>query len=982
MWKEYNPDLEHWYVSDAHYWFHKTVQIPSSLDKKEVWLEVKTELVKSDEFHNPQLLLFINGEPVQGFDRNHTEIIISKHANAGDNFTIDFQVYTGLQMDEFNFFCFLNEKDPLLNKLYWDLSVPLDAIDSLEDDSRDKYSILNAMNETINMIDFRKPYSKQFYNTAKLASSFIDRALYQDLGGNSDVIASCIGHTHIDVAYRWTVAQTREKVCRSFATVLQLMKEYPSYTFMSSQPQLYEFIKERYPQLYSQIQERIKEGRWEVEGGMWVEADCNIPSGESLVRQFIYGMDFFKTEFNKTNKILWLPDVFGYNAALPQIMKKVGIEYFMTTKLNWNELNKFPHDTFNWIGIDGTKILTYLITTRDPGQDKSSFYTTYNGILQSDVLIESWKRYQEKEINNDILIAFGYGDGGGGANRQMLEVSNRLEKGIKGIPKVRQITSRNYFDQLDKKVKADKRLASWKGELYFEFHRGTYTSMARNKRSNRKIEISLMDAELLSVMSENYINYPKKELDKIWKLTLRNQFHDILPGTAIKEVYDVTKEEYKKLNYDISKIISDRIKSLNSCDDGLTLFNTTGFQRNQIIELPKISANSIIDNEMNIYPIQNEGSISIIDVKDLPSKGYKSFSLSKKTVQDMSDNFIITDSGIETHLLKVSFDENKNITSIYDKEARREVIEKGKNANIFRMFEDKPSNYDNWNIDSFYTEKYWDASSFSKTEWIEKGPLRATLLIERNISESTIRQKLHFYYNSKKIDFETFVEYKENQHLLKVLFPTNINTDEATYDIQFGNVKRKTNMNTTWDEAKFETCGHKWVDVSEGHYGCSLLNDCKYGYSVDGGEMALTLIKSGNEPNPEADRENHYFTYSFLPHIESWENGNTVKESYFLNYDVLYSDKRLPTSQFSLASVDKENVIIETIKKSEDGDGHIIRLYECDNSLTYVTLSVNLAFKEAMSCNLIEKEEKLLSIYDNNISFTIKPFEIITIKVK
>ena len=326
------------------------------------------------------------------------------------------------------------------------------------------------------------------------------------------------------------------------------MEQYPNYKFMSSQPQLYVFLKARYPELFEQIKQRVAEGRWEPEGGMWVEADCNLTSGESLVRQFIYGKRFFKEEFGVDNRILWLPDVFGYSGALPQIMKQCGIDYFMTTKLAWNQINKMPYDTFMWRGIDGSEILTHLVTTLDLGQDPTkNFFTTYNGQLHPDAIMGGWQRYQQKDINNDILISYGYGDGGGGPTREMLETSIRMEKGIEGIPKVRQAFARTFFDDLKERVSGNRRLPTWEGELYFEYHRGTLTSMARNKRANRKSELGMMDLELLSVLTAAKLGYPKDELDKMWRQILINQFHDILPGSSIHEVYEVTKGEYAGL---------------------------------------------------------------------------------------------------------------------------------------------------------------------------------------------------------------------------------------------------------------------------------------------------------------------------------------------------------------------------------------------------------------------------------------------------
>lgn len=971
----------HWYGKDKHYWFSTSIEVPKELDNKSLWLHISTQIEDWDDSKNPQFLIFINDVPIQGGDLNHRDVLINNNVNQGEIYKIDVQAHSGILHSEFNFITYLYSKDNLIDKLYWDLLTPLRSLKNIDNDNLSKISLIKVLNDTINLLDFRTPYSNDFYNSIKKANDFIEEELYDKLSNYDQVIASCIGHTHIDVAWWWTVEQTKEKVCRSFATVLKLMDEYPFYKFMSSQPILYSFVKERYPSLYSQIKQRIKEGRWEVEGGMWVEADCNIPSGESFVRQFIYGIDFFQKEFNMENKILWLPDVFGYSAALPQIMKKVGIDYFMTTKLNWNQFNKFPHDTFMWRGLDGSEVLTHLVTTQEENQNPKSFFTTYNGKLEPSVLIASWKRYQDKNINNDILISYGYGDGGGGPTRDMLETSKRLEKGIAGIPKVRQVFSRKYFDDLNKKVSNNNRLGLWQGELYFEYHRGCYTSMARNKKSNRKIEFRLMNSELLNVFCNTFLNYPKTKLDELWLIVLKNQFHDILPGSSIEQVYEDTEKDYNYINDELNKLDNNCYQKLVSKEDGITLFNFTSFLRDEIVEIESTDANYLVDKLNNLYPIQSSKDCSVVEIKNIPPKGYKSFSYLKDTPLKIKNSFIIDDFSIENEYMRVEFNEFGNIVSIYDKAEKREIIESGKSANLFRLYEDKPFSYDNWNIDIYYSEKFWDLNSFVEAKWIERGPLRATLLLKREFSNSIIIQKIHFYYNSMQIDFDTYIDYRETQHLLKVFFCTNIHSDEATYDIQFGNLKRKTHTNTSWDEAKFEVCAHKWMDVSEGHYGFSVLNDCKYGCSVNNGEMALTLIKSGIEPNPNADKEEHYFKYSIVPHKNNWTDAKIVKKSYFFNQDIIKINKKTNLDEFSLASIDKENVIIDTIKQSEDKEAIIIRMYECENSHTNATLYFNHKINDVYVCDLLERCEKQLSHLDNNIKISIKPYEILTLKI-
>lgn len=980
-WKDFDCNSMHWYGKDRHYWFKTVCKVPEELNKKPMWLNVRTQIDERDDARNPQFLLFLNGQIVQGIDINHRDVFLYTEVHGGEELSLDLQAYTGTIHKEFNLIVELQEIDDKIEKLYYDLKVPLSAFARMEKDSKDYMEIKEILNTTINFLDLRTPYSDEFYCTLKEASNYIDKALYSDKAGFRDIIATCIGHTHIDVAWWWTVAQTREKVSRSFATVLKLMDEYPSYKFISSQPQLYVFLKERYPELYEKVKERIREKRWEAEGGMWVEADCNLTSGESLVRQFMHGKRFFKEEFGIDSKVLWLPDVFGYSGALPQIMKKCGIDYFMTTKLAWNQFNKIPYDTMIWRGIDGTEVLAHLITTLEINQPVKNYFTTYNGMLHPDAIMGGWQRYQNKDINNDILISYGYGDGGGGPSREMLETSARMEKGVKGIPTVRQEFVNNYFDELNKRVYGNKRLPVWEGEFYFEYHRGTLTSMARNKRANRKSEFGLMDLEFLSVLALSKIDYPAKELDNMWKVVLINQFHDILPGSSIHEVYEVTKEEYRQLEAQITSFSAECIDAIAEKGEAVTVFNTTGKVRDDIVNLGQFEGDALADEYGEIYPIQKTTDGNFVFVKKLPSKGYKSFKVVDITGVPAPFN-LINKYELETPFYNVKFDKQAMITSIYDKENDRKIIKEGRRANLLRMYEDKPINFDNWDIDIYYTEKFWDVDDVSSMEWTESGPVRTVLEITRKASKSTVWQKVIFYADKRRIDFETRIDWKEHQTLLKVHFPVEVHTDEATFDIQFGNVVRKTHSNTSWDEARFESCGQKWIDISEGHYGVSMLNNCKYGHSVKDSDMALTLIKSGIEPNKTADQEEHEFTYSIYPHSEGWRMGGTVEEAYKLNQPLLVKTETKFVKEYSFASVLHSNVIIETVKRAEDGNGIIIRMYESENAYTKTKLTVHTDFTEVYICNLLEEEIDRAHTEGNVIDVTLKPYEVVTVKIK
>ena len=666
-------------------------------------------------------------------------------------------------------------------------------------------------------------------------------------------------------------------------------------------------------------------------------------------------------------------------------MKICGIEYFMTTKLAWNQFNKMPYDTFMWRGIDGTEILSHLITTLGVGQPVSNFFTTYNGMLHPDAIMGGWERYQQKDINNDILISYGYGDGGGGPSRDMLETSRRMEKGVTGIPKVRQAFARTFFDELKERVKDNKRLPTWEGELYFEYHRGTLTSIGQNKRGNRKAEIALMDLETIAALTGDLKAYPAEALDSLWKTVLINQFHDILPGSSIREVYEVCKLEYAQVQAEIAKLEKERLALLAPASENVTVVNTKGFSADEIVNLGAVDAFSLVDGEGRVWPVQQTADGAVAYLESLPAKGYRTYAVSNEPAGE-SNPFVIRDGGIETPFFSVDFDSQGMITRLYDKEEERDALVPGQRGNLMRMYEDKPMYFDDWDIDIFYSEKGWDADDVRRMEWIEKGPVRATLLIEREISGCTIKQHIHFYADTRRIDFETVLDWHVHQHILKVYFPTAVHSDEATFDIQFGNVKRKIHTNTSWDWARFESCGQKWADISEGHYGVSLLNDCKYGHSAKDGVLCLTLVKSGIEPNPECDQGEHRFTYSLYPHAGDWRCG-TIPEAYCLNQPAHVLRGGQTGNCFSLADTADQNVMLETIKRAEDGDGWIARIYETDNARTKSALYWNRPVASVEECNGLEEKQadvpfNTLENGGAEIPFVIKPYEIKSFRIR
>ncbi len=948
---------------DEHAWFCKRLSIPEELRGKNVEIEISVSSGGEDwDAVNPQFIVYVDGALAQGLDMNHREIFLDK---AKAEYELYIYAYTGMAGDAyFEFNADMRAYNEAARKLCYSLAVPFEVTEYLTPDEKNYIDIENHIINAINLIDMRAPNSPEFNRSVRAAQSYLNNEFYKKYCRCEDVNAICIGHTHIDVAWLWTLQQTREKVQRSFSTVLALMKKYPEYKFMSSQAQLYKYLKEEAPELYEKVKEMVRKGRWEVEGAMWVEADCNLSSGESLVRQVLYGKRFFKNEFGVDSKVLWLPDVFGYSAALPQILRKCGVDKFVTSKIGWNETNRMPYDTFWWKGIDGTEIFSYFMTAQDKRRGMPpETNSTYNAKLNPAQLQGAYDRYQQKDINNEVLITFGYGDGGGGPVRKDLEYYDILKKGVTAVPKAKMEFAGSMLDRVKKRAEKNPKTPSWQGELYLEYHRGTYTSQAKNKRYNRKSEFLYEKAETLSVIDEklNGAVYPKKELHDGWETILLNQFHDIIPGSSIKEVYETSAKQYEQITL-VGEEIADKaykniIKNIGT-DGGIVVFNPNSFVGNGAVT---------VDGKTYC-------------VSGIAPKGY---TVIKKP--EIRSSVKVTENMIENDFYKLVFDTKGAVSKLYDKRNGRDVLKKGARGNVITAFEDLPRDYDNWEISNYYTDKSWELDRVSSVKPVHDGA-RAGLEIKKQFQKSTLVQKIWLYDDIDRIDFDTYIDWKEKHIILKTAFPVDINADKATYDIQFGSVERPTHMNTSWDSARFEVCAHKFADLSEYGYGVSILNDCKYGHDIHDGVIRLTMLKSGTYPDPTADKCEHYFTYSLYPHSDDFKQAGTVKKAYDLNipmtaFKVKKQKGSLPES-YSFISSDCDNVIIETVKKAEDADGIIVRLYECFNKRTDVKIKTGFGFSSVSVCDMLENEERPVRTKGNTIPLTVKPFEIITLKIK
>ena len=933
---------------DFHAWFYTHVSLGKEFVGKTLRVQFHTDYC-GWAFENPQFLVYVDGKVVQGIDLNHRyfEITYTKD--------FDLHIYGYTSFDCFRalpFFINVCEIDEETEKLYYDLKVPFDVLAFTDKNSKEYVDILHYLNEALKLVDFRVVNSKEYHDSIKAALEYIEREFYQNYCKKQDISCACVGQTHIDIAWLWTFAQTREKAQRSFATVIENMRKYPEYTFFCSQPYLYKAVKEEDPYLYQQIQEKAKEGRFEVEGGLWLETDTNLPSGESLVRQIIHGKKFFKEEFGVDSHIVWLPDAFGYSAALPQIFNLSGIDTFVTSKISWNDRDTMPHDVFTWRGIDGSDIFTYFITCQSIHSNKQRL-TTYNAEATPDYLTGAYDRFSDKQLSNKVLVAYGYGDGGGGPTAEQLENIQRMKRGIPGCPNAENSTLEEFFSHLKKS--ADKRLPKWVGELYLEFHRGTYTTIGKNKRNNRKIEYMLHNIEAMATMNHlmNGAEYPYETLDEMWEQVLNLQFHDILPGSSIKEVYEDSDKIYAELFAKGEQLLSKLTQEVSKyAKSGDLVFNMQPF-------------NVLAD-------VEKEGKFY---TQEVPSYGFT------VDATQVGNSVIVQEKHLENKFYSIDFDDHYEIVSIFDKVNGREVLKPNKKGNALIAYEDVSIEYDAWEVRDFYTEKAYPINHVKKCELVDLGSKKG-VKIYREFLGSTIEQTILLSDSVPRIDFKTNVDWQQEHLMLKVKFPVDVFADKATFDIQFGNIERPIYGNTSWEQAKFETCAHKYVDISENGYGVSLLNDCKYGHDVLDGNLGLTLLRSPTWPYKDADKGAHEFTYSLYAHSGRLADGDTVKLAFDLNNPLfaVKSNGCGDLDSYSMISCESPNIVIDTVKMSEDGKGVIVRLYETQRIRTQAKLWLGFAYKEAYKCDLLENCISEQTIVGDNVELSIKPYEIITLK--
>ncbi|KAK5172242.1 Glycoside hydrolase, 38 vacuolar alpha mannosidase [Saxophila tyrrhenica] len=796
-----------------------------------------------------------------------------------------------------------------------------------------------------------------------------------------------IGNCHIDTCWLWPWAETKRKVVRSWSNQCDLLDRYPEHRFVASQAQQFKWLEMNYPYAFDRVKKHIKEGSFQTVGGSWVEHDTNLPGGESLVRQFVYGQRYFESRFGQRCRTFWLPDTFGYSTQLPQLCRLADMNRFFTQKLSWNNINNFPHTTFNWVSLDGSQVICHMAPAE-----------TYTAMANFGDVTRSVTQHKSMDQDATSLLPFGFGDGGGGPTSEQLEKLRRC-RGMSDqigerMPRVQMGgTVEDFFDRLEKKAATgETEFVTWYGELYFELHRGTYTSQAANKRNNRKAEILLHDIEYLATLAtiggDKKYKYPKKDLDEMWENVLLCQFHDCLPGSAIEMCYDDSDELYAKVFKTGNRLLEDAMEALGF-DDGSRgslpkAVNTLGWERKGLLHMPT-------STEPKRYGFIDGG----INVSNVP----KDIAASVEQVD--SDVFVLKNKDLEVKV------EGGAITSLYDVKAKRETVPKGSKTNQLVIYDDKPLYWQAWDVEVYHLESRKELKATSEAKITEAGPERVAVSTTTQISDKswiTTTVSLAASVDSNQpsqVDVDAEVEWHETMKFLKVEFPTTITNTEASYETQYGIVRRPTHYNTTWDMAKFEVCCHRWADLSEHGYGMSILNDSKYGFATAGKTMRLSLLRAPKAPDAHADMKRHHIRWAILPHAGPLDE-RTVRAGFNFNYPLRTASHPNPAkldkllSAFKLTSDSSPSLIVDTVKRGEDdedasngdmpakkGRHVILRMYDSLGGLSRGTISMGgVKVGKAWKCNLLEDELEEMSIGDEGLEVELRAFEVATFKLR
>jgi alpha-mannosidase len=936
----------------ATHWFRVRAEIP------EAWRGQRVDLLW---ISHSEATLWIDGKSVQGLNHHpaadkdgstRPDAQLIESAQGGETFEFMIEAaanaYFGVQEEQRRPYkhvsafvldrCDVARFDPEAWALYFDLVtlVELEAESTKDLDKTWGGLLLEELNRFANACD---PDDRTTWPEGQQ----ILRTLYTRKNASTVHSLSAIGHAHIDTAWLWPMAETIRKCERTFSSQVTYMDAYPEHRFACSQALQYAFIQERNPDLWNRMIEKVRAGQFIPVGGTWVEPDCNLPSGESLARQFLYGQRFFMKALGVRCTELWQPDVFGYNGQLPQLMRLAGIRRFLTQKLSWNHFNKPAHHTFVWEGIDGSEVIAHF-----PPAD------TYNSTADVAELRRIARDYKDHDRSRESLMLFGHGDGGGGPTKRMLEVLRRA-KDLEGLPRTELRTPDEFFTRLERDVRDWPRLI---GELYFEYHRGTYTSQAETKAANRRSEELLHDVEVLSAIADRLgrAAYPKAEIEPLWKRVLTNQFHDILPGSSIAVVYEDARRDYREVKARGEDLRDRAAQALVAKDGGgATPINTLSFPRRELCRAPS--------GELLFV---DAPPIGIGEVRPCPDR---------VRLERHGDRIVL-----ENESLRAEIETSGDLVRLLDKQSHREALSGP--SNILEIYDDHPIAYDAWDVDPFHLETKKACPPAERAEIVGDGPLAGEVSFERSIGKkSRIRQTVRLLAASRHLEFECDVDWAESNTMLKVAFMVTPRAMNATYEMQFGVAERPTHFNTSHDLARYEVPGHRFSDLSEHGFGVALLGDSKYGYSTHRSEMRMSLLRAPTSPDPNADRGHHRFRYAILPHAGGWQDGRVVEEARRFNVPILWavgsSERR------SFFQLDGGTLVIDGLKKAEDGDGLILRLYEGSGGRGSTGLRSSLPFTRAKFVNLLEEEIGAADMRgDGTVRIAYRPFEIISLKLE
>jgi len=965
-------------------WFKSVVQIPAEGEGERIYLKPGI---------GGEMLLWVNGKLTGAKDIGRDGITLTRSARAGETFEILAESYAGhgprLEHAGPNPPERIAVPEPdrhqvvvgestfgIWNEDAYALSMDAETLkqlyEALDKKSLRAQKIREGLEEFTKIADFELPVAER--NRSFQAAREVLRPLLECVNGSTAPVYTIFGQSHLDLAWKWPWEETKRKCARTLSTQLTLMEEYPEYKYLLCEPPIMEAVKNYYPELYQRVKEKVQQGQLMPEGGVWVESDTNIPAGESLIRQCLWGKAWFRNEYGYDTKMVWMPDCFGFSAQLPQIFIGTGMKYFATQKLAraLPGYEVFPYNLFMWEGIDGTRILTH-------------FFKKNNSRYNPKLLLERWQedRVQEEGIDT-FFFPFGFGDGGGGPTRDMLESVSRT-KDLEGAPRTVMQSPIAFFEELEQKGGTKNRYV---GELYFPWHRGTYTAQAKTKQNNRKAEIALRDAEFWGSIAG--CHGLQEQLKGLWEKLLFNQFHDILPGASITRVHEEAERDLTLVRTEADRISGEAIRGMaaggaSTASAGITLFNSLSWERQEIIPLPE---GATCDS-----PVQRTESGSYTLAK-VPPCGYTTI-LVKEASEHVAEsarhpgvwiektNGIIT---MENQYLSIRINEYGAITSIYDKAAEYEFA--AGLCNELVMYKDINVAYDAWEISSFYEDFPVELVPAARIEVVTEGALFGEIRISRQLHLSEMTQEIRLSAHSRRVDFKTRIYWQETHKLLKVAFPVHIHTAEAIEEIQFGYCKRPTHRSRRYDADRYEVCNHKYTALTEGKYGFAVLNDCKYGVSTNENRIELTLLKAPLIPDMYADKGMQEFTYSFYAWQGSFEESDVVREAYQLNIPVRAV---LGTAaERSVLDLSEKNIILETVKPAEDGSGDmILRFYEALRSHTRCTVKIDLPVDRIYETTMqecVDQETRELAIRtlaqgEAEVLLSFRPFEIKTLRV-